>query len=174
MGINPDNPRSVLIQSTPSGGRHYYVFFDAPYGLDQYHALLHAVGLRHVPGEIEFYPSPNQGLRLPFGHIPGQPHDPGAWIQFIDDYRNHRIIRHSLAALYDNLEKHLSTQHRRIQSTRRAAALPQDEPPKTFIMGVPRHARITVMNNNKVSTEAEKRLPRPPGRHPLPSTRPKN
>jgi hypothetical protein len=158
IGINPENPRSVLIQRTPSGGRHYYVFFDAPYSLDQYHALLHAVGLRHVPGEIEFYPSPKHGLRLPFGHNPGQPHDPRAWIQFIDDYRNHRIIRYSLAALYENLEKHQSSQYRRIQSTKRASALSQAEPPKTIIMGMPQHAGIAEKNNAKVSTDAEKRF----------------
>ena len=72
MGINPDNSCSVLIQRTPSGGRHYYLFFDALYSLDQYHELLHAAGLKHIPGEIEFYPSPNHGFRLPFGLVPGR------------------------------------------------------------------------------------------------------
>jgi hypothetical protein len=120
MGINPDNPTSVLIQPTPSGGRHYYVFFDAPYLLSQYHQLLHAAKLQHVPGEIEFYPSTKHGLRLPFGHIPGQPHNPQAWIQFIDDYRNGKIIRHSLADCHDSLEKHTEIQSRRIQSVQRS------------------------------------------------------
>lgn len=118
MGINPDNPTSVLIQPTPSGGRHYYVFFDSPYLLSQYHQLLHAVKLQHVPGEIEFYPSTKHGLRLPFGYIPGKTHDPQAWIQFIDDYRNGKIIRHSLADCHDSLEKHTEIQSRRIQSVK--------------------------------------------------------
>jgi hypothetical protein len=118
MGINPDNPTSVLIQPTPSGGRHYYVFFDAPYLLSQYHQLLQAAKLQHVPGEIEFYPSTKHGLRLPFGYIPGKTHDPQAWIQFIDDYRNGKIIRHSLADCHDSLEKHTEIQSRRIQSVK--------------------------------------------------------
>ena len=118
MGINPENPTSVLIQPTPGGGRHYYVFFDAPYLLSQYHHLLQAAKLQHVPGEIEFYPSTKHGLRLPFGYIPGQPHDPQAWIQFIDDYCNGKIIRHSLADCHDSLEKHTEIQARRIQSAK--------------------------------------------------------
>jgi hypothetical protein len=103
LGINPKSPRKVLIQPTPSGGRHYYVFFDVPYYLYQYHALLKAAGLKHQPGEIEFFPSSTQGLRLPFGYIPGRSHDPAAWIQFIDDFKNGRIYRFSLHTLYENL-----------------------------------------------------------------------
>jgi hypothetical protein len=143
IGINPDNPRSILIQRTPSGGRHYYVFFDALYSLDQYHELLHAAGLRHIPGEIEFYPSPSHGLRLPFGYIPGQPHDPHAWIQFIDDYRNGQILRHSLATLTNSLDKHRSTQHRRIESLKQSKLKPPNNSPKPFVMGMPKQARIS-------------------------------
>jgi hypothetical protein len=159
MGINPDNPRSVLLLQTPSGGRHYYVFFDALYSLDQYHELLHAAGLKHIPGEIEFYPSPNHGLRLPFGFVPGQPHDPNAWIQFIDDYRNGQIIRHSLATLTDSLVKHRSTQHQRIQSLKQSKRLPSTSPQKPFIMGLPKQARPPqVVSNINVSVDSEKRF----------------
>ena len=57
MGINPENPRSVLILRSPSGGRHYYVFLDAPYCLDQIHGLLQCAGLRHVKGRSNsFHP----------------------------------------------------------------------------------------------------------------------
>jgi hypothetical protein len=142
LGINSENPHSVLIQQTPSGGRHYYIFFEAPYHLDQYHQLLKAAGLRHVPGEIEFYPSAKQGLRLPFGFIPNQPHNPSAWIQFIDDYRNHRIIRHSLASLHDHLSKHLASQTQRMESRKNSPKIsPPTEPPR-FMMGIPKAARI--------------------------------
>ena len=159
MGLNPDNHRSVLIQRTPSGGRHYYVFFDALYSLDQYHELFHAVGLQHIPGEIEFYPSPTHGLRLPFGFVPGQPHDPNAWIQFIDDYRNGQIIRHSLATVTDPLVKHHSTQHCRIQSLKQAKSLPPTNPQKPFIMGLPKQARISQVNSNlNVSVDSEQRF----------------
>ncbi len=142
LGINPENPKSVLIQRTPSGGRHYYFFLDAPYHLDQYHDLLNAAGLSHVSGEIEFFPSTKQALRLPFGLIPNHPHDPSAWIQFIDDYRNHRIIRHSLADLYDNLAKHHASQTRRIESRKKSAKISSPTEPTLFMMGIPKAARI--------------------------------
>src|SRR5437868_1328042 len=57
LGVDPADPRQVLIQRTPSGGRHYYLFLDAPYHLDQLYDLLTTVGLQHKPGEIEFFPS---------------------------------------------------------------------------------------------------------------------
>jgi hypothetical protein len=102
LGIDPDNAQQVLVQATPSEGRHYYVFFDQPYGIDQYEVLWNQVGLSQKKGRIEFFPSMSHGLRLPFGHIPGHYHDPGAWIQFIDNYTNGTIKRFSLAELYDN------------------------------------------------------------------------
>lgn len=105
MGINHQNPNEVLLQRSPSGGYHYYVFFDQLYFIDQYRQLLTEAGLAHVPGEIEFFPSEKQGLRLPFGYIPGREHDPQAWLRFIDKYRSHRIRRHSLETLYANLER---------------------------------------------------------------------
>jgi hypothetical protein len=78
MGIDPDNPRSVVNLASPSGGRHIYVFLDNLYGNDQARCLLSEAGLQHVPGEIEFYPSTTHGFRLPFGYLPGQTHDPSA------------------------------------------------------------------------------------------------
>ena len=78
MGINPKNPRSVLILRSPSGGRHYYVFLDALYGLwTRSRDLLQDAGLHHVKGQIEFFPSTSHGLRLPFGYVPGRPARPG-------------------------------------------------------------------------------------------------
>jgi hypothetical protein len=138
MGVNPENPRSVVKLRSPSGGIHFYVFLDKLQFLDQIHELLQSAGLRHVKGQIEFFPSTSHGLRLPFGYLPGQPHDPQAWIQFIDDYENGRIIRHSLADLQKNLDKHHSTQHRRIESLKQKAPEPQPSTPGTLRMGTPR------------------------------------
>jgi hypothetical protein len=121
LGI-PTDPRHLLIQPTPSGGRHYFLFFDARYCLEQYRGLLERAGLKHVTGEVEFFPSRTQGLRLPFGHIPGTPHNPNAWIQFTDDYRNGRIHRHCLAKLHDNLEAHQTYWSQRL--TRKAQRSP--------------------------------------------------
>jgi hypothetical protein len=84
LGVNPADPTQTLVVPTPSGGRHYYLFLDGRYFPDQIQALFEAAGLHHRPGETEFFPSTRQGLRLPFGHIPGQPHDRTAWIRFID------------------------------------------------------------------------------------------
>jgi hypothetical protein len=117
MGIDPSDPGQILIVPTPSGGRHYYVFFDGVHLLCQYHALLDAAGLRHEAGEIEYFPSETKGLRLPFGHIPLGPHHPADWIQFIDDFRNGGIRRHSLEVLRTRLGR-----------TRRAATVPPPRP----------------------------------------------
>lgn len=141
MGIDPADPMQVLIVPSPSGGRHYYVFFDAPHLLDQFHGLLDAGGLRHEDGEIEYFPSENKGLRLPFGHIPDRPHHPADWIQFIDDYRNGRIRRHSLEVL-----------HTRLSRPGRASSAPpsrpmevaSDCPPGKVLpgLGLPKHLRL--------------------------------
>ncbi|WP_337175097.1 hypothetical protein [Paludisphaera sp.] len=122
LGLDPDDPRQVVRHPTPSGGRWYDLFFDRPYFLHQYRMLFEAAGLRHVPGQVEFFPSATHARRLPFGHIPGRPHDPGAWVQFIDDYANGRIRRHSLQDLYDNLDRHRERQSRRILNVREARA----------------------------------------------------
>lgn len=103
LGIEPDDPRQVLKQPTPSGGLHYIIFLDRPYFLYQIHDLLIRAGLRHVPGQIEFFPSKNRAIRLPFGHVPGQPHDPRAWIRFVEDYLGGRTRLYSLEGMYDRL-----------------------------------------------------------------------
>ena len=77
MGVDPDNPRSVLVQATPRRGKHFYLFLDNVYELGQYKLLLNEAGLRHCKGQIEFFPSTSNGFRLPFGYLPGQPHDLG-------------------------------------------------------------------------------------------------
>jgi hypothetical protein len=103
LGPNPDDPREVLKQPTPSGGLHYYVFLDRPYFLTQVYALLIQAGLRHLPGQIEFFPSSNRALRLPFGHVPGQVNDPQVWIKFIDNFLDGQIRQFSLEEMYDGL-----------------------------------------------------------------------
>ncbi len=103
LGPDPDDPLQVQKQPTPSGGLHYIACLDRPCFFYQIHDLLIQAGLHHVPGQIEFFPSQNRALRLPFGHVPGQPHDPRAWIRFTEDYLAGRIRRHSLDAMYNRL-----------------------------------------------------------------------
>ena len=85
--------RSWLIQETPSGGRHYYVFFQDPVVTWEINQVLELVNLRHINGQYEHYPSETQGLRLPFGWIPGTAHDPEAWLRFIRSYESGEFPR---------------------------------------------------------------------------------
>ena len=103
MGVNSDNPREMLICPTPSGGMHVYVFLKAHHFLSQITALLHSAGLRHVPGQLEFFPSEQQALRLPFGYVPGRKHNPRTWINFVNDYVSGRIWCHSLPTMNEKL-----------------------------------------------------------------------
>lgn len=109
LGIDPSDSRQVLALPTPSGGRHFYVFFDRPYDLDQYRSLLSTAGLKFAKGQIEFFPSTKQGLRLPFGFIPGETHDPTAWLRFTRDYSRGRVKRFQLEQLWETLERSLLT-----------------------------------------------------------------
>lgn len=118
MGIDPSDATQVLIQPTPSGGRHYIFFLDASYHPCQLEALLKDAGLRFADGQIECYPNAKRGIRLPFGWIPGQPHDPKAWIRFIDHYTAGRIKRFAIHPLYENLAK----------NRRRSQPTPQPQP----------------------------------------------
>jgi hypothetical protein len=87
-------PRKAwLIQPTPSGGRHYYVFFRRAVATRELSQVLELVNLRHVAGQHEIFPSETQGFRLPFGWIPGQTHDPGAWARFIRAYESGEFPR---------------------------------------------------------------------------------
>ena len=146
LGIDPSDPRQVLVVPSPSGGRHYYVFFDGPYHLDQYRALFESAGLRHVSSQVEFFPSETQGLRLPFGHMPGLQHDRRAWIQFIDDFKNGRIVLHSLQVLHERLARHLARRggSRHVPRVELRPATKTVEP-ATRILGVPKSRRAATV-----------------------------
>jgi hypothetical protein len=137
LGVYAENPRHVLIQASPRGGRHYFVFLDAPYRLDQIYPLLVMAGLRHTKGNVEFFPSTSMGFRLPFGHMPGKEHDLNRWLRFIDDYSHRRIRQFSLKELMDHVDEHRAVQHRRVQAQRSAIAQKQVQPTRPM-MGIPR------------------------------------
>jgi hypothetical protein len=170
MGIDPEDPRQVLSQRTPRGGRHLYLFFDEAHPLDDLYDLLEAAGLEHKSGEIEFYPSTRHAIRLPFGLVPGQPHDPNAWMQWIDDYTNGRIYRFSIATLRDNLALHHDTQDRRWTAIREKRQQPTRTPPqpkpttKQPRLGVPksRSTNSSPKHNDRVQsfTDAQALLER--------------
>jgi hypothetical protein len=80
-------PESRLVVPTPSGGRHYYFFTSARIRTAEIAPTLALAGIVARKGKFEIFPSPTQGLRLPFGHIPGNPHAPEEWLSFLARYR---------------------------------------------------------------------------------------
>jgi len=149
LGIDPSDPRQVLVVPSPSGGRHYYLFFDGPHPLDQYRALFESAGLRHSIGQIEFFPSETKGLRLPFGHTPGIHQDSRAWIQFIDDFKNKKIARHSLQVLQVRLERHMARRRAKhsvpaVVETSPATKSVVSSPP---ILGIPKCRRTETVHD---------------------------
>ncbi len=146
IGIDPCDGRQLLIQPTPSGGRHYYVFMGHICGTDQFRDLAQSAGILETKGQIEFFPSVNKAIRLPFGFTPGRPHDPRAWIRFIDDYTAGRIKRHSLAGFYTNLERWQNS--RREESVSPGKLSPKKSPAPTIVrstkqyMGIPKKDQL--------------------------------
>jgi hypothetical protein len=143
LGIDVHNPTHVLVETTPSGGRHYRVFTDEPYFLYQYQDLLRSAGLYFKSGEFEFYPSETQGFRLPFGFNPRRPgpHPWRDWIRFIDAYRQGRIKRFALAEIHRNLDqakKKARSRTARVQtSATKSLAIHEAKPTRTRF-GTPR------------------------------------
>jgi hypothetical protein len=105
MEINVNDPRELLVEPTPGGGRHYYVFLDGLHHVNQLTAFCQDIGLQLSRGQIEAYPSINQALRLPFGYLPGRTTDPRRWIRFVDDWRSKRIKRHGLGRLSQSFQR---------------------------------------------------------------------
>lgn len=99
-------PEARLVVPTPSGGRHYYFFTNQRIRTAEIAPTLAKVGIVARKGKFEIFPSTTQGLRLPFGHVPGRPHQPDEWLHFIDAYR-----RGAFPTVNWELCKHLAGQH---------------------------------------------------------------
>ncbi len=84
---------SLLLQKTPSGGCHYYFFPYEPIPTAEIEPVLEKVGLKHINGQHEIFPSETLRFRLPFGHIPGEEHDPDAWWKFMHRYESNEFPR---------------------------------------------------------------------------------
>lgn len=76
-------PESRLVTATPSGGRHYFFFPNGRIRTAEITPTLALVGIAASKGRYEVFPSTSHAIRLPFGHMPGRPHDPDAWIRFV-------------------------------------------------------------------------------------------
>ncbi len=156
LGINPDDPSQVLIETTPRGGRHYYVFFDEPYHADQYRSLLEMVGLKFGDGQIEFFPRTNKPLRLPFGHHPHLGTRPHAWLNFVRRWNQGKIKRHSLAALYDVVNERINAERPEPPAVT-IAQLVSRQKPSRIPNGIPRY-RDSVTPLSATKKEAQRYL----------------
>lgn len=83
--------RGILVSVTPSGGRHYRFFLKQKIKVGEIPIELAKVGLVEKPGQIEIFPRQSKGMRLPFGYIPGEAHDPTQWRKFIRNFRRGTI-----------------------------------------------------------------------------------
>ncbi|MEO2037063.1 MAG: hypothetical protein ABGZ35_33740, partial [Planctomycetaceae bacterium] len=102
LGITED---AWLVSNTPSGGKHYRFFLKYPVPCDGIRWLFQSVGIRHSPGQFEIYPNTSQGVRLPFGHIPGQTTKPGAWVDWIRRFQSGEIRKICWSSVERRAEK---------------------------------------------------------------------
>lgn len=91
LGILGVPTKGVLVSQTPSGGRHFRFFTNRKVRVSDIPEVIERVGLKESPGQIEIFPKRNKGLRLPFGCIPGQKHDPRAWVTFIRRFKRGKV-----------------------------------------------------------------------------------
>src|SRR5207253_5392041 len=108
-------------------------------------------GIQEVKGQIEFYPPESHALRLPFGFVPGRPHDPKAWVRFVEDYLFGRIKRHSVRDFVKNLDEWRAAQFAKHRAKEPPATRPNESArPAAAVasasslgfMGVPRRDRF--------------------------------
>jgi len=83
--------KHILKSITPSGGRHYRFFLDRKVRTWEIENVLNRIGFYESAGQIEIFPRTTKGMRLPFGDVPGQAHDPNQWRNFIRKYRAGRF-----------------------------------------------------------------------------------
>lgn len=80
LGITED---TWLVSRTPSGGRHYRFILKYRVRCEEIRQLFESVGIHHSPGKFEIFPNTTNGVRLPFGYVPGQETESGAWVTWI-------------------------------------------------------------------------------------------
>jgi hypothetical protein len=153
--------RSWLIQPTPSGGRHFTFFPRRSVPTWEIRLTFELVGLAHTNGQHEVYPSEDQGLRLPFGWIPGQAHDPTAWVSFVHDYVCGRIRRANWDRCKNRAERYAQRQADaiaiRLSSSPRvhlgSAVTPQKQAPAPAPMGIPKAERVKAKQHGTTSSK---------------------
>ena len=152
--------RRMLVCPTPSGGRHYHIFFRRPVFTDQLPVLFEMAGLPLAAGQFEVFPSETKGIRLPFGFIPGKVHDCMAWVRFIRAYDRREFPRVS----WDRMVKRATN-----SMQRKAAAA---SPPKASSRFAPQ--AILGVQSRPVLLGSPKHLQGPTGSRQLRSTVPRS
>lgn len=102
--------KGTLVSSTPSGGRHYRFFLRRDIRVNDIRMLFSLVGIQHKPGSIELFPSSTQGMRLPFGFLPGRKRSPHRWGRFIRAFQAGEIPRMSWLRIIKRAERYAQTQ----------------------------------------------------------------
>ena len=133
----------MLVCPSPSGGRHYRIFFRKPVFTSQLPVIFQMAGLPLEPGRFEVFPNETLGFRLPFGHIPGEPHNPLTWVTFIRAYRNGEFPRVD----WEQMVKRAQTRElQRAQAVERPGQRLERSPaeiPKAAMLGIPRRLKAT-------------------------------
>jgi len=83
--------RAILRSPTPSGGRHYRFFLNRKVRVRDVPQILALVGIVEAPGQIEIFPKQTNGMRLPFGLMPGRKYSARPWLRFIRAYRHKKF-----------------------------------------------------------------------------------
>jgi hypothetical protein len=126
---------SLLISDTPSGGVHLRGFLASTIPLPDVQRLFGLVEMINVPGQIEVFPAAQQGLRLPFGKLPGRELDPEAWKQFVQLHRERQIYTPKVDLVF----KRAVSQHKRLLAKAERAQRSPDPSPIAKVLGPPRH-----------------------------------
>lgn len=139
---------SRLVSRTPSGGRHYRFFLTHAVRTADIPSLLALVGLHHISGQFEIFPSQQRGMRLPFGHLPGHAHQPQRWVTFVRDWKAGRVRRVNWLRCLRRAERFAQ---RKVEEPRRfeetsningSKIYPADRAPRRALsLGIPRRSQ---------------------------------
>lgn len=145
--------KHILKSITPSGGRHYRFFLDRKVRTWEIENILSRIGLHESSGQIEIFPRTTKGMRLPFGYVPGQKHDPNQWLKFIRKYQAGRVPKVN----WREFDRHTEEISQLDQSTANLNGIESEHQPVTRLksrrvnscsLGVPRSKQLSSDNNN--------------------------
>lgn len=102
LGIRRDK---ILKSRTPSGGWHFRFFIKGVTTTVWAHWPLYTVGIEEQKGTFELFPSEKQGMRLPFGFIPGDTFDPNEWVRFVRNLKDGNVHRFQWNRLLNKAKK---------------------------------------------------------------------